>query len=57
MAKIYGTAQYTDFPARAEALADEIKANRPDLIGLQEVTAWETSGPGVPPQLRTSSRS
>lgn len=49
VAQIYGTAQFTNFPARAEALADEIKANRPDLIGLQEVTAWETSGPGVPP--------
>lgn len=34
----------TNFPLRAEALADEIGANLPDLIGLQEVSAWY-SGP------------
>ena len=51
VAKIYGTAQFTDFPTRAEALADEIKATRPQLIGLQEVSVWETSGPGVPATL------
>jgi endonuclease/exonuclease/phosphatase family metal-dependent hydrolase len=33
-----------DFPRRAEALADEIAANHPDLIGLTEVNAWY-SGP------------
>jgi endonuclease/exonuclease/phosphatase family metal-dependent hydrolase len=49
VAQIYGTARFTNFPARAEALADEVAANRPDLLGLQEVTRWETSGPGVPP--------
>ncbi|MFZ0161223.1 MAG: endonuclease/exonuclease/phosphatase family protein [Kineosporiaceae bacterium] len=48
VAMIYGTAQFTDFPARAEALADEIQSGDPDLVGLQEVTVWETSGPGVP---------
>ncbi len=47
VAGIYGTAQSTNFPARAAAVADEIAANRPDLVGLQEVTRWETSGPGV----------
>lgn len=47
VAHIYDTAQGTDFPARAEAIADEIKANRPDLVGLQEVSRWKTSGPGV----------
>src|SRR6478672_9608963 len=49
VAGVYGAAQFTDFPARAEAIADEIAANQPDVIGLQEVTRWETSGPGVPP--------
>src|SRR4051794_283415 len=38
VAQIYTTVQYTDFPARAEAIADEIEANKPDLVGLQEVT-------------------
>ena len=31
------TLQATDFPARAEAIADAIGAARPDVIGLQEV--------------------
>jgi hypothetical protein len=48
VATIYGTAQFTNFPVRAEAIADEIDTHRPDLVGLQEVTRWETSGPGVP---------
>ena len=30
----------TNFPARAQALADEIQAAKPDLIGLQEVSIW-----------------
>jgi endonuclease/exonuclease/phosphatase family metal-dependent hydrolase len=33
-----------DFRVRAEALADEIAASQPDLIGLTEVNAWY-SGP------------
>ena len=40
VAKIYGTAVTTNFPLRAQTIADEIKADRPDLIGLQEVTNW-----------------
>ena len=40
MAQIYGTAVFTNFPKRAEAIADTIAANEPDLIGLQEVTRW-----------------
>ncbi len=51
VAQIYNTALYTNFPARAEALADEIADNRPQLVGLQEVSIWETTGPGVPPTL------
>lgn len=40
VAQIYGTAVATDFPTRAEAIADTIAAQKPDLVGLQEVTRW-----------------
>jgi len=46
VAQIYGTAVFTDFPTRAEAIANTIAAERPDLIGLQEVTRW-TAQPTV----------
>jgi endonuclease/exonuclease/phosphatase family metal-dependent hydrolase len=49
VARIYATVQYTDFPARAEAIADEVQAEEPDLIGLQEVTKWTTGGLNPPP--------
>lgn len=49
VARIYATVQYTNFPARAEAIADEIQAKEPDLIGLQEVTKWTTEGINPPP--------
>src|SRR3954451_2887275 len=48
VAGAYRTAQLTDFAARAEVIADEVATNRPDVLGLQEVTRWGTSGPGVP---------
>ena len=40
VAQIYGTAVATNFPRRAEAIADTIAAEEPDLVGLQEVTKW-----------------
>lgn len=32
-----------DFPTRAEGLADEILEKKPDLVGLQEVSLWQTT--------------
>jgi endonuclease/exonuclease/phosphatase family metal-dependent hydrolase len=49
VARIYATVQYTNFPQRAEAIADEIKEKDPDLIGLQEVSKWTTGGVNPPP--------
>lgn len=49
VARIYATVQYTNFPARAEAIADEIEEKQPDLIGLQEVSKWTTGGVNPPP--------
>jgi len=48
VAVIYATVQSTDFPTRVEAIADQIEAENPDLIGLQEVSLWTTAGPGAP---------
>lgn len=51
VARIYGTQAFTNFPVRAGAVADEIATHRPDLVGLQEVSIWQTSGPGAPASL------
>jgi hypothetical protein len=48
VARVFATVQYTDFPARAEAIADEIEASEPDLIGLQEVEKWTPAGSNPP---------
>ena len=37
--------QSNDFPARAQAIADEIAAARPDLVGLQEAELYRTDVP------------
>jgi endonuclease/exonuclease/phosphatase family metal-dependent hydrolase len=49
VAQIYATVQYTNFPQRAEAIANEVQEEDPDLIGLQEVSKWTTGGVNPPP--------
>ncbi len=40
VAEVYDTTVDTDFHRRAEAIADTIAVEEPDLIGLQEVSRW-----------------
>jgi endonuclease/exonuclease/phosphatase family metal-dependent hydrolase len=37
----------TDFPERAEAIADLLAKDHPDVVGLQEVALWETAPAGA----------
>ena len=43
---IHTIIQYTDFPERAEAIADQIMLEEPHVIGLQEVSLLRTQFPG-----------
>ncbi|MFZ5573142.1 MAG: endonuclease/exonuclease/phosphatase family protein [Thermodesulfobacteriota bacterium] len=46
VAGLFQTVQYTNFPERAEALANEVLFTQPHLIGLQEVSTWYMQSPG-----------
>lgn len=46
VARVFGQVQATDAEARAEAMADQIAASRPDLVGLQEVARYRLESPG-----------
>ena len=40
--EVFQTVLNNDYPTRAKALAAEIAASKPDLVGLQEATIWRT---------------
>jgi endonuclease/exonuclease/phosphatase family metal-dependent hydrolase len=46
VASIHGEIMQSDFPARADALADQIVIRLPDLIALQEVSLIRRQSPG-----------
>jgi endonuclease/exonuclease/phosphatase family metal-dependent hydrolase len=46
VAQLYEIIAYTNFAERAEAIAAEIRKNRPHLIGLQEVSTILRQSPG-----------
>ena len=48
VANAYIDVQQSNIPERAAAVADEILANQPHLIGLQEVSIWRTGPIGGP---------
>jgi endonuclease/exonuclease/phosphatase family metal-dependent hydrolase len=47
--KILREVSANDFPVRAKGLAQEILAEKPDLVGLQEVALWRTGPPDLTP--------
>jgi hypothetical protein len=49
--KILREVTANSFPTRAKGLAAEIIAQKPDLVGLQEVALWRTGPPSLVPVL------
>jgi endonuclease/exonuclease/phosphatase family metal-dependent hydrolase len=45
---VWANVQATNFPERAEALADEIAEGDPHLVGLQEAVLWRSQTPAGP---------
>ena len=45
-AEVWALVKQTNFPQRAGALAREIAANRPELVGLQEAALYRIQSPG-----------
>ena len=45
---VFAAVAATDFPSRAAAIAKEVKATEPDLIGLDEAALWEVSSAAYP---------
>ncbi|MGR4878210.1 endonuclease/exonuclease/phosphatase family protein [Streptomyces sp. LARHCF249] len=45
---VYRNVEATNFPERAEALADEIAEGNPHLVGLQEAVLWLSQTPAGP---------
>jgi endonuclease/exonuclease/phosphatase family metal-dependent hydrolase len=46
VAAVFQQLQHTDFPVRAEGIADEIARNRPHVVGLQELSLIRIQTPG-----------
>jgi endonuclease/exonuclease/phosphatase family metal-dependent hydrolase len=44
---LWGSVVATNFPERAEAIADLLAAENPHVVGLQEVALWETAPVGT----------
>jgi endonuclease/exonuclease/phosphatase family metal-dependent hydrolase len=42
---VWANVQATDFPTRAVAIADEVKAKKPDVLALQEAALWSVGAP------------
>ncbi len=53
VAALHRTVDQTNFPRRAKALAREIAATKPDVVGLQEVARYYRSADATPGQAAT----